>query len=77
MKYYYYEILNLTNQKRYIGITTNPIRRKNEHFNNLRNGKHVNIHLQKAWDLVGENSFIFNIREELDFDIPQFAYDYE
>ena len=77
MKYYYYEILNISDQKRYIGITTNPIKRKNEHFNNLRKGKHVNIHLQRAWDLVGENSFVFNILEEKDFQNPQLAYDYE
>lgn len=77
MKYYYYEILNLSNEKRYIGITTNPVKRKNEHFNNLRHGKHVNIHLQRAWNLTGENSFVFNIREEKEFDNPQLAYDYE
>lgn len=48
MTYYYYTITNIQNNKKYVGITTNPTKRKNEHFNNLKQNKHVNIHLQNA-----------------------------
>lgn len=77
MIYYYYTITNIQNNKKYVGITTNPTKRKNEHFNNLKQNQHVNTHLQNAWNIDGENSFRFQIIEEKEFDNPQLAYDYE
>lgn len=77
MTYYYYTITNIQNNKKYVGITTNPTKRKNEHFNKLVNGKHINTHLQGAWDLYGANSFQFQIIEIREFDSPQLAYEYE
>lgn len=61
MKFYIYKIENLINQKKYIGITTNPETRKRTHFSKLRNDKHCNIRLQNAWNKHGEENFIFEI----------------
>lgn len=77
MQYYYYIIKNLQNDKKYVGITTNPIKRKQEHFNNLKQNKHCNRHLQSAYNLYGESYFEFQIIEERNFSEKQDAYDYE
>ena len=77
MQYYYYIIKNLQNDKKYVGITTNPTKRKQEHFNNLKQNKHCNQHLQSAYNLYGESCFEFQIIEERDFSEKQDAYDYE
>lgn len=77
MKYYYYEIKNILNNKKYIGITTNPIKREKEHFNNLKNNKHCNSHLQYAYNKDGVDNFKFIIIDEKTYDNEQEAYDYE
>lgn len=59
MKICIYEILNLINQKEYIGQTTNFSRRKQTHINNLRKNKHINKKLQNAWNKYGEENFKF------------------
>jgi group I intron endonuclease len=63
-----YEIVNLENNKRYVGSTTNFAARKRKHFRTLRDGSHSNAHLQNAFDLYGENSFEFRIVLECDSD---------
>ena len=77
MIYYYYTITNTTNNKKYVGITTNPTKRKNEHWNNLRKNDHINIHLQRSWNLSGEENFQFNIIEQVAYENVQDAYDHE
>ena len=55
--FYYYKIENKLNQDKYIGITTDPIVRKNRHFNKLRKNQHFNPHLQNALiNMVGRHS---------------------
>ena len=54
-----YEILNTTNGKRYIGSAVNLVTRWQLHRNGLLAGRHVNRHLQSAWNKYGEESFKF------------------
>lgn len=58
---YIYEIINVRDGKKYIGLTCNPNRRRKRHFSDLRCGVHDNLHLQRAFDRDGEDSFVFNI----------------
>lgn len=54
-----YSIVNLTNQKRYIGSSNNFVRRKHDHFKMLGLGIHYNQHLQRAFEKYGGNAFEF------------------
>lgn len=58
-----YAIRNSTNDKVYVGSSVNMHRRSNQHFNDLRNNRHHNNHLQNAWNKYGENSFDFEVLE--------------
>lgn len=53
-----YQIYNTVNGKRYIGSSIHIEQRFKEHLRNLRANKHVNAHLQCAWNKYGEQSFI-------------------
>lgn len=61
-----YSILNKSNGKIYIGLTSDPSDRFSRHKYKLNMGKHFNPHLQNAWNKYGENSFEFNIIEHCD-----------
>lgn len=54
-----YKIVNLKNDKFYIGSTCNFRQRKNRHFNQLRKNKHHSIYLQRAFNKHGEENFKF------------------
>ena len=54
-----YEIVNLTNGKRYIGSAKNFAARWKTHYRALRLGKHRNRYLQGSWDRHGEAAFVF------------------
>ena len=56
---YIYFIINNENKQRYVGQTADFTRRKAEHLNDLRNHKHVNDKLQRAWNKYGEANFSF------------------
>jgi hypothetical protein len=58
-----YLIINLQNNKFYVGSASNFYGRKNKHRQQLRNNKHDNRHLQNAWNKYGEENFIFCILE--------------
>ena len=58
MKAYIYFIINKITGERYVGQTTNFVRRKNEHLSQLKNKTHINKKLQNAWNKYGENNFI-------------------
>ena len=58
MKAYIYYIINKITGERYVGQTTNFVRRKNEHLSQLKNKTHINKKLQNAWNKYGENNFI-------------------
>lgn len=54
-----YAIINIANDKLYIGSAKNFSERQNEHFRKLRYGKHVNKHLQSSYDKYKDKNFIF------------------
>lgn len=54
-----YIIKNLITSKFYIGSAVDMRRRLNYHRWTLKRGDCCNIHLQRAWDKYGENSFSF------------------
>lgn len=56
-----YEIININNDKKYVGSATNLKSRWNIHKHRLRKGNHPNCPLQLAWNKYGEESFSFNI----------------
>ena len=61
-----YIILNLVNNKKYIGSTGNSFnKRLSAHKSALTHNKHKNKHLQFAWNLYGEKNFKFIILEEI------------
>lgn len=61
-----YSIMNITNNKVYIGSSVNIRKRWGVHRRALRKGMHHNRYLQRSWNKYGEDNFIFNIIEELD-----------
>nr|DAU06974.1 MAG TPA: intron associated endonuclease [Caudoviricetes sp.] len=48
-----YAIVNLLNNKKYIGSSSSIRRRYRQHFNELSNDKHANPILQKAFNKYG------------------------
>jgi group I intron endonuclease len=52
-----YRITCLGNGKSYVGRTSNPERRKREHFRALECGDHRNAHLQNAYRKFGRHAF--------------------
>ncbi len=59
-----YTITNTVNGKIYVGKAVNIGERLNCHKSKLRNGKHDNAHLQRAWNKYGQQNFLFEILEE-------------
>ena len=60
-RHYLYEINNRVTQKKYVGVTVNPVMRFKMHRMDLDRGEHHNTHLQRAWDMYGGQSFEFDI----------------
>lgn len=58
-----YCIHNIVNNKMYVGESIDVYRRWREHIQELRDGIHVNAHLQRSWDKYGADNFKFNIIE--------------
>lgn len=58
-----YGILNLFNDKIYIGSAAYIKNRFSWHYRALDNAKHHNVLLQRAWIKYGEDSFIFFVIE--------------
>ena len=61
-----YMIKNKVNGNVYIGQAADIYERWEEHISLLRRGKHVNNHLQRAWNKYGDDNFEFSIVEECD-----------
>lgn len=61
-----YKITNKVTGKFYIGSSVNFKRRWYMHKFELKRGKHGNIHLQRAWDKYGEESFVFEVIKEVE-----------
>lgn len=64
MKSGIYHILNKQTLDRYIGSSVDVPRRVRAHKSYLRNGKHVNKHLQLAYLKYGADEFLFEKIEE-------------
>jgi group I intron endonuclease len=64
MKSGIYKIINVINNKFYVGSATDFKRRKRLHWWRLRRGDHANKHLQASWNKHGEKAFTFVIVEE-------------
>lgn len=63
-----YKIINTINGKIYVGKSKNIYNRIVGHRNCLRNkSKDENIHLINAWYKYGEDAFIYEVIEELEF----------
>lgn len=60
-----YKIINVVNNKFYIGSAVNFSRRKSRHFSELRHNKHNNRWLQASWNKYGEAAFVFAVVEEV------------
>lgn len=58
-----YAIVNLLNNKKYIGSSSSIRRRYRQHFNELCNNKHSNTILQRAFNKYGQKHFGFLILE--------------
>ena len=61
-----YKIINVVNNKFYVGSAVNLRKRKSRHFSELRTGKHNNRHLLAAWNKYGEQAFVFVVIEEVE-----------
>lgn len=61
--YLIYQIRNIINNKVYIGSTRCLWVRICAHFGKLKSGKHHSIHLQRAWNLYGEENFVVELLE--------------
>ncbi len=62
-----YQIRNIVNEKVYIGQTKQPFNKRYlHHVWKLKKGTHNNPHLQRAFDLYSENSFVFEVVEVVD-----------
>ena len=68
-----YKIINVINNKFYVGSAVNFARRKTRHFSELRRNKHSNPKLQNAWIKYGEAAFVFVIVEELELGVDILA----
>jgi len=59
-----YKITNIKNGKIYVGSTKRSEKRYYYHLNDLRKNTHYNIHLQRSFNIDGENSFVYSMLEE-------------
>ena len=69
-----YKITNKINNKVYIGQSVGVYFRWYHHKWELRNNRHFNIHLQRAWNKYGEDNFEFDI---IELCLPEELYDKE
>jgi group I intron endonuclease len=71
-----YNILCLTNQKIYIGSSKNIGERLRIHERDIKKGKHHSVHLQRAWNQYGKESFEYFCIEksEIEFLIEREQY---
>jgi group I intron endonuclease len=63
MKSGVYKILNLVNQKCYIGSSFDTSERWKDRLSGLRKSIHINRYLQRAFNTHGENNFKFEVIE--------------
>lgn len=61
-----YKIYCKSNEKAYIGSSCDVKRRMQQHKSALRSNRHINEHLQSAWNKYGENNFEFVLLENVE-----------
>lgn len=66
-----YKILNIDTKDFYIGSSLNVYRRMYSHQTLLRNNRHPNIHLQRAWNKYGQEKFEYIVLEYVDCKINE------
>jgi group I intron endonuclease len=60
---YLYHITSKTTGKKYIGITSDIVRRFRRHKTELNNNTHHSPKLQNAWNYYGADDFVFSYVE--------------
>lgn len=70
---YIYCITQLSTNRKYVGSSKDPGKRKHRHFLDLRRGVHHNQFLQRAYNKTGEGDFLFEILEASEDDKEQFS----
>ena len=63
-----FQVRNITNGRIFIGTSNNLEAIWNRHRFQLNMGSHRNAMLQKDWNALGEESFVFEILETLEHD---------
>lgn len=58
-----YKCTCLEDEWEYVGQAKDLLRRKGQHLSELRHGRHYNKHLQRSWNLYGEDAFVWSIVE--------------
>lgn len=58
-----YRIVCFTSFRCYIGQARNPVKREYEHFRLLKLNQHYNVHLQRAFNVHGTETFYFEVLE--------------
>lgn len=61
-----YQIRNVVNRKLYVGSSVDLLKRRTEHFRQLRKNIHHNAKLQYSYNKHGEPNFIFEVIEFVD-----------
>ncbi|MDD4156596.1 MAG: GIY-YIG nuclease family protein [Candidatus Cloacimonetes bacterium] len=61
-----YQIINLINDKTYIGSSIDVKNRWREHKTDLEKNRHHSIYLQRSWNKYGKANFVFSMLEECD-----------
>ena len=64
-----YIIINIITQKIYIGSASFLYKRKGNHFDSLRDGKHKNKHLQDSYNIYSKENFLWFILERCEKEI--------
>jgi len=60
-----YKIVNLVNNKIYVGSSINLNKREKDHFKDLNGNYHRNRYLQNAWNKYGLDNFKFEVLEHV------------
>jgi group I intron endonuclease len=71
-----YKIINIKTGKFYLGSSNNIKKRWKIHKSSLRHNRHHSIHLQRAWNKYGENSFKFELVEEITENLLEIEQNY-
>lgn len=62
-----YGIINVFNDKLYIGSSKDIYKRYKRHIRTLSDETHHNIYMSRSWNKYGEGCFIVTVIEELPF----------